>query len=77
MEKKKEITFEQNLKELEEIVTKLERGDLPLEKSLEFFEQGINLVKLCQKRLKSAERKVEKVIKDNEGNIEVSEFNES
>jgi len=58
-EKKKEISFEESLLNLEEIVQTLEKGDLKLDDSLKFFEQGIKLVKECQKKLETAERKVE------------------
>ena len=52
-------SFEASLEALEEIVRKLERGDLPLEQSLEFFEQGIRLSRECQERLSQAERRIE------------------
>ena len=63
----KEKSFESSLKELEQIVEQLETGDLPLEHSLELFEQGVKLSRDCQKRLDEAERKVELLLKnDNE-----------
>ena len=46
--------FETSLEELERIVRELERGDLPLEKSLELFEQGVKLSRACQERLNEA-----------------------
>ena len=76
MAKKEEITFEQNLKMLEDIVLGLQKGDLPLDKSLELFEQGVGLVKECQNKLKKAERKVQVLIEDNQGNVEYSDFKE-
>lgn len=51
--------FEQSLKELEELVTRMERGDLTLEESLQAFERGIQLTRGCQKALREAEQKVE------------------
>ncbi|MBI3950430.1 MAG: exodeoxyribonuclease VII small subunit [Acidobacteria bacterium] len=63
----KEENFEAALKELEGIVEQLERGDLPLEKSLELFERGITLTRICQKRLDEAERKVEMLIQNQAG----------
>ncbi len=63
----KEKSFESSLKELEEIVEQLEAGDLPLEHSLELFEQGVKLSRNCQKRLDEAERKVELLLKNNDG----------
>jgi exodeoxyribonuclease VII small subunit len=63
----KEKSFESSLKELEQIVEQLEAGDLPLEHSLELFEQGVKLSRDCQKRLDEAERKVELLLKNNDG----------
>ncbi len=60
-------SFESSLKELEKIVEQLEAGDLPLERSLELFEQGVKLSRDCQKRLDEAERKVELLLKDTDG----------
>ena len=51
-------SFEASLEALEEIVHQLEGGDLPLEKSLELFEQGIGLSRQCQERLSQAERRI-------------------
>jgi exodeoxyribonuclease VII small subunit len=63
----KEKSFEASLKELEQIVEQLETGDLPLEHSLELFEQGVKLSRDCQKRLDEAERKVELLLKSEDG----------
>ena len=52
-------SFEASLEALERIVQQLEQGDLPLEKSLELFEQGIGLSRQCQDRLNQAERRIE------------------
>lgn len=62
-------TFEQSLEELETIVRKLEDGDLPLEKSLELFEQGVKLSRECRERLTNAERRIEVLMKDASGSI--------
>ena len=51
--------FETALKELESIVDTLERGDLPLERSLELFERGVRLSRFCHTRLEDAERRIE------------------
>ncbi len=51
-------TFEEQLKTLETVVDKLERGDLPLEESLSLFEQGVTLSEACKKELESAEGRV-------------------
>lgn len=73
----KQKTFEGSLKELERIVEQLEGGDLPLERSLELFEQGVRLSRECQRRLDEAERKVELLLKDGEGNLTTQDFEET
>jgi exodeoxyribonuclease VII small subunit len=51
--------FESAIAELESIVRKLEEGDLPLEKSLELYERGVQLSRFCHARLEDAERRIE------------------
>jgi exodeoxyribonuclease VII small subunit len=70
-------SFEASLEALEQIVHELERGDLPLEKSLELFEDGIRLSRQCQERLNQAERRIEMLLRDNQGRPVVSEFEEA
>ena len=70
-------TFEASLEALERIVQELERGDLPLERSLELFEQGIGLSRQCQERLNQAERRIEVLLRDNQGRPVVSAFEET
>jgi len=70
-------SFESSLESLEEIVQQLESGDLPLEKSLELFEQGIKLSRQCQERLSQAERRIEILLRDNQGRPVVSAFEDS
>jgi exodeoxyribonuclease VII small subunit len=66
MPKKKTIpSFEDALAELEQTVNRLERGDLSLEESLEAFERGVGLTRLCQKSLQEAEQKVQILIEKN------------
>jgi exodeoxyribonuclease VII small subunit len=55
------LTFERALKELEEIVAKLERGDVPLEESIAIYERGEALKKRCETLLRQAEERVEKI----------------
>jgi exodeoxyribonuclease VII small subunit len=69
--KKEEINFESALNELEKIVLKLEDDSINLEESVQSFEAGIELVKQCQKQLKEAELKVNKLLDD--GSLEESE----
>jgi exodeoxyribonuclease VII small subunit len=63
----KEKSFEKAMKRLEEIVHKLEEGDLSLEESLKTFEEGINLSKFLTQKLSEAEAKVQKLIKTQGG----------
>ncbi|AOO74213.1 exodeoxyribonuclease VII small subunit [Ligilactobacillus salivarius] len=59
------VTFEQDMNNLEEIVKKLEQGDIPLEEAVEKFKQGIDLSKKLQNTLLQAEETLTKVIDDN------------
>lgn len=61
-------TFEKSLASLEKIVRQLEEGDLSLEESLKLFEDGVKLSRECQERLNQAERRIEVLLKDEEGN---------
>jgi exodeoxyribonuclease VII small subunit len=60
-------SFEASLEELERIVRELEQGELPLERSLELFEHGVKLSRECQERLNQAERRIEILMRDNQG----------
>lgn len=62
-----EPNFEAQLASLERIVRELERGDLPLEQSLELFEQGVKLSRECQERLNEAERRIETLLRGGDG----------
>jgi exodeoxyribonuclease VII small subunit len=63
MSAKKTINLEKALTDLEDIVEELEAGDLPLEKAMKKFEEGIKLTRNCQAALKEAEQKVEILLK--------------
>lgn len=71
-----EKKFETSLSRLEEIVTELEGGELPLEQSLKLFEEGIKLSRICNARLEEAERKVEVLLKDKTGKMTAKPFEE-
>jgi len=60
-----EMSFEESLAELENIVEKLENGQLSLDESLLLFDKGIKLVRECDTRLKSAQQKIERLIEEN------------
>ncbi|MEP4991954.1 MAG: exodeoxyribonuclease VII small subunit, partial [Paracoccaceae bacterium] len=63
-----EMTFEQAMAELEEVVGKLERGDVALDDSIALYERGAALKKRCETKLKEAEEKVAAITLDAEGN---------
>ena len=60
---KQEPSFEKALGRLESIVSKMETGSLSLEKMMQHFEEGMNLVKFCSKELNEVERKIEILVK--------------
>jgi len=64
MPKSKELSFEESLKRLEEIVDQLETKEAPLDQSLSLFEEGIRLARGCQGTLEAAKKKVEVLIKE-------------
>jgi exodeoxyribonuclease VII small subunit len=66
-------SFEAALKQLEEIVQRLERGELPLEESLHLYEEGIRLSRLCHAKLEEAEGKIELLMKDARGDLVLDE----
>jgi len=67
-------TFESSLEDLERIVRELEQGELPLERSLELFEQGVALSRECQDRLNQAERRIEILMRDSKGQTTTRPF---
>ena len=64
-----EIKFEKAMTRLESIVEELERGDLNIDKSLEIFEEGIKMSRVCSKKLNEAEAKIEKLMKGEKGDL--------
>ena len=62
-------TFEAALKQLEDIVQRLEKGELPLEESLVLYEQGVRLSRFCHGKLEEAEGKIEILLKDARGDL--------
>ncbi len=71
-----EMKFEEALKRLERIVQDLEDGDLPLDEACEKYEEGIRLSKACAKKLEQAKKKVEILLKNEDGSIELKEFDQ-
>ncbi|HUV80704.1 MAG TPA: exodeoxyribonuclease VII small subunit [Candidatus Bathyarchaeia archaeon] len=74
MEEGEEITFEDAMKRLEEIVETLGEGNLSLEDSLKMFQEGMELCKICNKKLDEAEYKVEKLMEKEGGKLSVEGF---
>ncbi len=68
------ITFEQSMKKLEQIVQELESTDLPLEKAMKKFEEGIQLSKLCSEKLDETEKRITLLLQDNKGNVSEKPF---
>ncbi len=66
--------FRAALDELENIVEQLESGELSLENSLEAFERGVGLVKFCNQTLNAIEKKVEMLVKDKDGQLQLKVF---
>jgi len=63
--KEKELSFEESLVSLEEIVKKLEVGDVPLDDAIDEFNKAMKLAKACDEKLKKAEEAITKLVKDN------------
>ena len=73
---RKSEKFEEALQKLEAIVNKMEGGDLSLEEALNAFEEGVKLAKFCSSKLDEAERRVEKLIRKQDGKLETIPFSE-
>jgi exodeoxyribonuclease VII small subunit len=71
-----EPKFEKDLEQLEGIVEALEQGELSLDESLKKFEEGIRLAKRCEKALTNAEKKIELLTKNAEGEVEAEPYGE-
>jgi exodeoxyribonuclease VII small subunit len=67
VKKKEELSFEGALEALEKIVARLEKGELALEESLQLYEEGVRLSRLCHGKLEEAEGKIEILLKDAQG----------
>lgn len=67
-------SFEQSLQKLDEIVDRLEKGDLSLEESLRIFEEGVSLSTECKKEIDEAEGKVQLLLKQRDGALKTAPF---
>jgi len=73
MPRQKEQSFEEIMKRLETIVEQMERGDLPLDKSVQLYEEGIGLSKLCLEHLRKTEVKLKRLSKELDGSFTLTE----
>ncbi len=69
-------SFEEAIQRLEQIVGALERGDVPLDKALNLYEEGIQLSRSCAERLKEAELRIKRLNKDIKGQFELTDLRE-
>jgi exodeoxyribonuclease VII small subunit len=69
-----DLTFEQALRRLEEIVEALETEDLDLDKSLKFFEEGVYLSRHCNQQLHAAEKRIDMLLSKEDGTLEAEPF---
>ena len=72
MSEKKELTFEQAMEQLEKIVERLEEGDVPLEKAINYYQEGMELSKVCHKKLSTVQDKMTKILTEQN---ELKQFN--
>ncbi|MBS2969581.1 exodeoxyribonuclease VII small subunit [Metabacillus sp. KIGAM252] len=70
-----EVTFEEAMEQLEEIVGKLEQGDVPLEQAISFFQDGMKLSKLCHDKLQRVEKQMDYILREG-GELEPFEIQE-
>lgn len=68
------INFEESMKQLQEVVDKLEKGNLTLDESIEEFQKGIKLSKLCSKKLDDVEKKITVLVEEQNGEIKEEVF---
>ena len=71
---KKDMKFEEAMARLEEIVRSLESGSAPLDKSLELFEEGVALVKMCNSKLDNVEQRIKILAKNEDGELCEKDF---
>jgi exodeoxyribonuclease VII small subunit len=72
-----EVTFEQAMSELEEIVHVLEDSRLPLDELVEKYERGAGLLRICQNRLNSAQQRIESITRTSTGSVRLEPFTEN
>ncbi|MBB5173067.1 exodeoxyribonuclease VII small subunit [Texcoconibacillus texcoconensis] len=76
MENKEEtLSFEEAMNKLESVVEKLEEGDVPLEKAIAMFQEGMELSKQCHNKLQAVEKQMDEIVKD-DGEVELTNLQE-
>ncbi|MFT0800230.1 exodeoxyribonuclease VII small subunit [Bacillus swezeyi] len=60
-----DLNFEEAMKGLEKIVSKLEEGDVPLEKAIDYFQEGMVLSKMCHEKLQNVEKQMDYILREN------------
>ena len=71
----KEVSFEENLTKLEDIVKKLESGEVPLDEAIDKFHEAMKISEICDKKLKNAEKEISKIV-NKEGKLDDFEISE-
>ncbi len=64
--------FEDALKRLETIVDDLEQGDVPIEDTIKMFQEGVEIARFCKEKLKSAENEIQKIVKNSDGDFQLT-----
>ncbi|WP_077326887.1 exodeoxyribonuclease VII small subunit [Virgibacillus siamensis] len=75
MESENNVSFEQAMEDLEKIVEKLEEGDVPLEKAITYYQEGMKLSKICSDKLKNVQGKMTQIVNE-QGELETFEIRE-
>ncbi|QKY69293.1 exodeoxyribonuclease VII small subunit [Lentibacillus sp. CBA3610] len=75
MEEENNLSFEEAMLELEKIVEKLEKGDVPLEKAISYYQEGMQLSKICNDKLTNVQEKMTKIMNE-QGQFETFEIQE-
>ena len=77
MADKENISFEDAIERLTELVALLENGKAPLDRSLEIFEEGVGLISICKKQLENAEQKVKLLTEKQDGSVDETDFDQN
>lgn len=73
----KDLSFEDAIKELEEITDKMEKGEIPLEESIKLYEKAKKLIRFCEDKLGNVEKRIKELKRDENGNFYLKDIEES